>query len=104
MVVIVDVKSILVDKQLEMERLGNPFEVTFTAEEINVLGDETELRCFKLKYACPVDFKKADNIATCFRDVIDGGGLYKVLEFCMLYNRVLTEPVSSVIPQLARRR
>lgn len=98
-----DIESILEEKRAELERLGNPLGITFTAEEINVLGDETNLRCFKLKHACPQNFKKADNIFTCFKEIVRDSSLYRVLEFCMLYNRVLARPVGEVIPQLARK-
>lgn len=96
------IPEILDNKRECILRVGNPLKVDFTLEEINVLGDIDQLRGLKITLDFPSNFEKSVDLFECTKKVLDGEDGYRVLEFCVLKNRVLVEPVSRVFKGLVR--
>lgn len=94
--------NILAEKQAKLKHYGRPDATNFTLEEIEELSDEAALRAFKLRHPFPTNYAISSDLIGCTRDVCVSDDLYKVLEFCMLKNRILRGPVTSVFPQLRR--
>lgn len=94
------IDEILADKERQLKSTGNPLAVTFTADEINVLGDVNALRTFKLNHSIPAQFACATDIFDCCHSVLLGSSVYRVLEFCMLRNPVLVKPITTVFSWL----
>lgn len=92
------IETILQEKKSILSHTANPLVVQFTAEEINVLGDVSELRLLKLRIPAPESFECSSDIFDCNRRLLIGDSIYRVLEFCMLKNRVLHAPVTAVFP------
>lgn len=98
------ISDILEDKKNQLLANGDPISVTFDAVDINSLSDVTKLRLFKLKATMPADFTPSKDMFDCARRIIEGDSIYRVLEFCMLRNRVLVYYVTSVFSQLRRNK
>lgn len=92
--------SILEKKQTFLKSCGNPLLIGFTAEEINTLSDLNELRCLKLFAKFPEDFRPTTDVFSCTKQVLEGDSIYRILEFCVLKNKVLCSPITSVFPKL----
>lgn len=95
-----DLYKILLEKQKVIQHYGLPSSVVFTVDEINLLSDSNLLRVLKLTHKFPTDFKCANNLLECTKMIVAGDDIYRVLEFCILKNRVLRMPVSAVFPRL----
>jgi hypothetical protein len=83
---------------------GDPLAVEFAVADINVLSDVTQLRVLKLSQVFPVEFEISKDVFDCANRIIRGDSLYRVLEFCMLRNRVLVHYVTEVFPVLKRSK
>lgn len=95
--------KILSEKRDELLRLGDPLAVDFTLKDINVLSNPSQLRLLKLKTPFPENFEVADNAFQCANLIVHGdASVYRILEFCMLRNRVLQPSVISVFSGLER--
>lgn len=90
------VKEILQEKKRQICCVGNPCLIEFTAEEINILSDLDELRCLKLQESMPRGYEPERDPFTCFRRILEGDSIYRVLEFCLLKNRALRNSVPKV--------
>lgn len=88
--------DILEDKRTELLKTGNPLKVQFTLDEINLLADVNELRRLKLTLPFPENFEKSSDLFACAQKIIDGESGYRILEFCVLKNKVLYSPVTQV--------
>ena len=95
-----EIKKILMDKRETLLKTGNPLQVDFTLPEVNVLGDVNELRKLKLSLAFPEDFDRSPDLFACTKKIIDGDSDYRVLEFCVLKNKILRVPVSQVFSKI----
>lgn len=95
--------KILIEKREELLSKGDPLAVNFTVKEINVLSDPSQLRLLKLKTPFPGDFEKAVDVFDCANKIVHGdNGIYRMLEFCILRNRVLQHDVTRVFSGLER--
>ena len=97
-----EIRKILMNKKADLMRTGNPLSVSFTSDEINALADVNELRKLKLSLSFPKDFKRSSDLFACTKKILDGDSDYRVLEFCILKNKVLQMPVSQVFWQILR--
>lgn len=95
-----DIVSILEEKQRGLLETGNPLKVDFTMSEINALADVNELRRLKLVVSFPNTFEQSQDIFDCTKRVIEGDTLYRILEFCVLKNKVLRMPVKQVFNKI----
>lgn len=95
-----EISEILESKRKELLRAGNPFKVKFDLEEINVLADVNELRKLKIMVPFPANFERSPDLFACTKKIIDGERTYRVLEFCVLKNRVLEAQVKQVFKKL----
>lgn len=94
------IEQILEEKKRELIECGNPLKVQFSLDDINVLADMNELRRLKLKLKFPENFERSTDLFACTRHIIDGDSEYRVLEFCVLKNKVLQLPVSQVFSKI----
>lgn len=94
------ITNILIAKREELLAKGNPLAVNFNANEINLLSDPDRLRALKLTVPFPNGYVPATDLFSCACEVVRTDSLYKVLEFCMLRNRVLRPHVLKVFPYL----
>lgn len=92
--------EILKQKQEELMEGGSPLSINFTVAEINTLSDKAQLRALKMICDFPEDFKKSSDIFSCTKAIIRGDSIYRVLEFCMLMNRVLYPSITSVFAKM----
>lgn len=95
-----DIEYVLRNKKRELINCGNPLQVQFTLDEINVLANADELRKLKLKLKFPAGFERSSDLFACTKKIIDGDSDYRTLEFCVLKNNVLRMPVSKVFQRL----
>lgn len=95
-----DILNLLKQKQAELMEGGNPLSIVFTVNEINTLSEKSQLRMLKLSCAFPDEFAKSSDLFACTKKIIEGDGIYRVLEFCMLKNRVLIAPITSVFAKM----
>ena len=94
------IEDILSEKRLELLKSGNPFMVQFTLDEINALADVNELRRLKLLLPFPENFKRSSDLFACTKHILEGDGEYRVLEFCILKNKILRMPISQVFTKI----
>ena len=95
--------KILGEKRDELLRKGDPLLVDFTVKEINALSNPSLLRLMKLHTPFPEDFEIASDVFQCAKLIVHGDtNVYRVLEFCMLRNRVLQHSITSVFSELER--
>lgn len=98
-----DMMGILDDKRDQILSARNPLLVDFTLNEINVLGDINQLRKLKITETFPDNFEQSPDLFSCANKVLEGDkDTYRILEFCVLKNRVLSEPVSRVFKGLVK--
>ena len=97
-----DIKEILNNKKEDLLESGNPLSVSFTLDEINTLSDVNELRKLKLSLTFPVDFECSADLFACTKKILEGDSDYRVLEFCILKNKVLRLPVTQVFSKILR--
>ncbi len=97
-----EVQDILKEKREALICVGNPLAVEFSLDEINVLADVNVLRGLKLVLPFPENFEKSADLFECAKRIIDGDGDYRVLEFCVLKNKVLQMPVKQVFSKVLR--
>lgn len=95
-----NIYNILLEKEKVLKHYGLPTAVTFTLDEIDELADKSSLRAFKLFYRFPADFKRSRDIVDCTKHIVEGDNIYRVLEFCIMKNRILRQPVISIFPKL----
>ena len=95
--------KILTQKEEELLSKGDPLSVEFTVPEINILSDENQLISLKLSVDFPEEFTPSDDLFSCAKKIIEGGSVYRTLEFCMLKNRVLESSITSVFSQMRRK-
>lgn len=94
--------DILENKKQQLIASGNPFSVQFTIDEINQLADINQLRALKLHLQFPKDFTPSPDLLACTQSILAGDDYYRVLEFCILKNRVLYLPVHQVFQKIVR--
>lgn len=94
------ITNVLISKREALIRKGDPLAVDFDVSEINLLSDPDRLRALKLTVPFPDDYTPASDLFSCAEEVISADSLYKVLEFCMLRNRVLRVHILKVFPRL----
>ena len=94
------IKEILEEKQKVLKHYGLPASATFTLDDINVLSDKDLLRAFKLVNKFPKEFERSRDSIDCVKRIVAGDSIYRVLEFCIIKNRILREPVSAIFPRL----
>ena len=93
--------DVLDEKLSSIQKIQNPVEVTYSYEDIMQLSNKTELRLLKLSEQFPDDYIATHNIFDCTKKILDGDtSKYRVLEFCMLKNRILREPILSTFPKM----
>lgn len=98
-----DMMRILDDKRNQILSARNPLLVDFTLNEINVLGDINQLRRLKITETFPDSFELSPDLFSCANKILNGDmSIYRILEFCVLKNRVLSEPVSRVFKGLVK--
>lgn len=97
-----EIREILDDKRKELLKTGNPLAVGFTIEDINTLADISSLRRLKLQLAFPDKFEQSSDLFACARSIIEGDSDYRVLEFCMLKNKVLRLPIQQVFSRIMK--
>lgn len=97
-----EIQEILTEKEAQLLSTGDPLSVQFTVSEINTLSSVNKLRAYKLKNAFPQDFEKSVDVFDCVSRIIEGDSIYRVLEYCMLRNRVLVLYVTSVFKAMKR--
>lgn len=91
-----NILDILEDKKA---KIINNSPVTFTAEELNVISDPTQLRTLKIYVPMPDTFEKAKNVEDCVQQISNGDCIYRVLEYCVLTNRAL-QSVTAYVKRL----
>ena len=94
------VQSILNEKRSELLKTGNPLCVQFTLQEVNELADVNSLREYKLQQPFPENFECTDDLFMCSKKILEGESGYRVLEFCMLKNRILCAPFKQVFKKV----
>ena len=95
--------DVLIDKREKLLKVGDPLAVEFGIRDINILSDLSQLRVLKLKTPFPDDYKIANDVFECANKRMHGDtSIYRVLEFCMLRNRVLQHNVIKVFSGLER--
>ncbi len=92
--------DVLIKKREELLAKGDPLAVGFDVCEINLLSDPDRLRTLKLTVPFPSGYVPSSDLFSCADEVIRTDSLYKVLEFCVLRNRVLRSSVFKVFPYL----
>lgn len=97
-----EVYQVLLDKQKQLLDTGDPLCVQFDIADINTLADQTQLRLLKLSEVFPSEFEQSDSLFDCADRIIRGDSIYRVLEFCVLRNRVLVHYVGGVFEALKR--
>lgn len=88
--------EILENKRTELQAKGNPLEVEFSADELNILGDISNLRNLKLVLTFPKNYKHASDIFDCTYKILHGDEICRVLEFCVFANPCLRTVVYQV--------
>lgn len=95
-----DIYKVLMEKRSKLLNAGDALAVEFTLDDINVLSDLNQLRTLKLKTPFPADYEPASDIFDCAQKVIAGEDVYRILEFCVRQNRVLSPHVTQVFKRL----
>lgn len=94
------IETILDEKRAELLKTGNPLYVQFTLDEINTIADVNELRRLKLLLPFPSNYEKVSDLFACTKKILDGEDGYRVLEFCVLKNKVLQPAVMQVFSKI----
>lgn len=96
--------TVLESKKLFLQTKGNPLTIPFSIDEIEVLADQNQLRCLKLKYPFPFNFQCSDNLFQSAEKIIceEDSSLYWVLEFCVLRHHLLEAPVKEIFPNIVK--
>lgn len=94
--------EVLEEKKQQLLSTGNPLAVVFTIDDINTLADVDELRMLKMSLPFPDTFERSSDLFECTRSIVDGDSYYRILEFCMLKNKVLQSPIKQVFFKIMR--
>ena len=94
------IEEILQAKRAELLHYGLPTAAKFSLEEIEALSTGTLLRVFKLTHPFPSDFERSQDLLDCTKRIVAGDCIYRVLEFCILKNKILRKPVTGIFPRL----
>lgn len=94
--------EVLEEKKTQIIQKANPHLIEFSADDIKILSDVTQLRFFKLANSQPGEFQRSSDIWACCQAVSESGDLYRVLEFCVLKNKILEKSVWQVFEFLKR--
>ena len=95
----------IIDEKLRcILKCGDPLSVDFTRRDIAILSNINQLRILKLKEQIPSDFEAAKDVFECTTKIIQGDqSAIRVLEFCLLSNRVLLSAISQVFPRMVKQ-
>lgn len=74
----------------------DPLHIPFSLDDITVLGDITELRSLKLAMYAGGCFDQVQDIISCIKQLQLRKDYYLLLQYCMLRNYALREPILSV--------
>lgn len=94
------VSGILMSKYAELKNGDDP-DISFTRDEIDIMMDANELRCFKMESTFPKDFQFCKTKEECIEKILarkkkDNELLYRLMEYCVISQPVLQLSVSKV--------
>lgn len=94
--------ELLQQKKQELLQAGDPRSLTFSADEINLLRDKSQLRLLKISHTFCANFVPAKTLEECSFKLLDdqsGNDTYRLLELCMLANPAIRKEVISVFKE-----
>lgn len=81
-----NIQDVLIEKEAQL-KAGET--VLFTAADLEILSDPTELGSLKLLVRNIKAFEPSEDITQCLESILRGDSLLRILEYCFFTNRLL---------------